>query len=66
MKYKYGLEKNVTLELEKYLIGTSSTRSSSSLTTNSGTGATAFACGLKSYNCVIGMDSNRKPSWQCI
>lgn len=52
---------NETLVLDKYLIGQSRTRSSSSLITDSAAGATAFSCGLKSYNGAIGVDSNKDP-----
>ncbi|KAI5968689.1 PHO8 [Candida margitis] len=49
------------LVLDKYLIGSSRTRSSSSLITDSAAGATAFSCGLKSYNGAIGVDSGKTP-----
>lgn len=38
------------LTLDQHLIGSSRTRSTSSLITDSAAGATAFSCGLKSYN----------------
>ena len=41
------------LMLDKYQIGQSRTRSASSLITDSAAGATAFSCGLKSYNGAI-------------
>jgi len=41
------------LTLDKNLIGTSRTRSTSSLVTDSAAGATAFSCGLKSYNGAV-------------
>ncbi|KAI5955569.1 hypothetical protein KGF57_003702 [Candida theae] len=50
-----------TLVIDKYLIGSSRTRSSSSLITDSAAGATAFACGLKSYNGAIGVDPDKTP-----
>ena len=42
-----------TLLLDDYLIGQSRTRSTSSLVTDSAAGATAFSCGIKSYNGAI-------------
>lgn len=50
-----------TLLLDRYLIGSSRTRSSSSLVTDSAAGATAFSCGLKSYNGAIGVDPSKNP-----
>ncbi len=41
------------LVLDEYLIGQSRTRSANSLVTDSAAGATAFSCGLKSYNGAI-------------
>lgn len=49
------------LTLDKHIIGNSRTRSSSSLVTDSAAGATAFSCGLKSYNGAIGVDPNSDP-----
>lgn len=49
------------LELERHLIGVSRTRSNSSLITDSAAGATAFSCGLKTYNEAVGVDSDKKP-----
>jgi alkaline phosphatase len=43
------------LVLDRYFIGSSRTRSTSSLVTDSAAGATAFSCGLKSYNGAIAM-----------
>ncbi|KAF9963579.1 hypothetical protein BGZ70_007325 [Mortierella alpina] len=40
--------------LDKILVGSSRTRSSNSLVTDSAAGATAFACALKTYNGAIG------------
>ncbi|GAB7337312.1 hypothetical protein MBLNU457_g2671t1 [Dothideomycetes sp. NU457] len=48
-----GLPFSDTLGIDKQLIGQSRTRSSSSLVTDSAAGATAFSCGLKSYNGAI-------------
>jgi len=44
-----------TLTLDKHFWGSSRTRSSSSFVTDSAAGATAFSCGLKSYNTAISM-----------
>lgn len=41
--------------------GMSKTYSASHLVTDSGAGATAFACGCKTYNLAIGMDQHKKP-----
>ncbi|CAK7263341.1 vacuolar alkaline phosphatase [Sporothrix epigloea] len=46
---------NDTLSLDRHFWGTSRTRSSNSLVTDSAAGATAFSCGLKSYNGAISM-----------
>ncbi|KXJ88798.1 alkaline phosphatase [Microdochium bolleyi] len=48
-----GLEYGDTLTLDKHFWGSSRTRSSSSLVTDSAAGATAFSCGKKSYNGAI-------------
>lgn len=48
-----GLEYDDTLALDKHFWGTSRTRSSNRLVTDSAAGATAFACGEKSYNGAI-------------
>lgn len=47
------------LTIDKYLTGSSRTRSSSSLVTDSAAGATAFSCALKSYNGAIGVDPHK-------
>ena len=52
---------NTQLPLDTILVGSSRTRSSSSLVTDSAAGATAFACALKSYNGAIGVDSAGVP-----
>ena len=44
-----------TLALDRHFWGTSRTRSSSKLVTDSAAGATAFSCGKKSYNGAISM-----------
>ncbi|KAL8733427.1 MAG: hypothetical protein Q9181_003574 [Wetmoreana brouardii] len=56
-----GLPIDNTLVLDDHLIGSSRTRSSSSLVTDSAAGATAFSCGKKSYNGAISVLPNRDP-----
>lgn len=51
---------DLLLELDRYLVGTSRTRSSSSLITDSAAGATAFSCALKSYNGAISVDPHQR------
>lgn len=60
-QYTQDLPMDDVLNLDKYLIGSSRTRSSSSLITDSAAGATAFSCGLKSYNGAIGVNSEKNP-----
>lgn len=56
-----GLPIDDVLVLDRHLIGTSRTRSTSSLITDSAAGATAFACGLKSYNGAISVLPDHTP-----
>ncbi|KAL9597000.1 MAG: hypothetical protein Q9219_005426 [cf. Caloplaca sp. 3 TL-2023] len=56
-----GLPVDDVLVLDDHLIGTSRTRSTSSLITDSAAGATAFSCGQKSYNGAISVLPNRDP-----
>ncbi|KAI9894106.1 MAG: hypothetical protein M1814_004877 [Vezdaea aestivalis] len=49
------------LVLDSFLIGSSRTRSSSSLITDSAAGATAFSCGKKSYNGAISVLPDHTP-----
>lgn len=44
------------LPLDEILVGSSRTRSSDSLVTDSAAGATAFSCGFKTYNGAIGVE----------
>ncbi|CCH43122.1 Repressible alkaline phosphatase [Wickerhamomyces ciferrii] len=60
-QYRDNLTIDDILELDKYLIGSSRTRSSSSLITDSAAGATAFSCAMKSYNSAIGVDPDSNP-----
>lgn len=50
-----------TLVLDQHFWGTSRTRSSNSLVTDSAAGATAFSCGRKSYNGAISMLPDAQP-----
>lgn len=56
-----GLPADDTLTLDHHFWGTSRTRSSSSLVTDSAAGATAFSCGRKSYNGAIAVDPHGRP-----
>ncbi|KAL4962299.1 alkaline phosphatase [Aspergillus stella-maris] len=56
-----GLPVDDTLVLDKHILGTSRTRSSSSLVTDSAAGATAFSCGFKSYNGAISVLPDHSP-----
>ena len=60
-QFRDNLPINDVLTLDKHLIGSSRTRSSSSLVTDSAAGATAFSCGLKSYNGAIGVGPDKEP-----
>lgn len=59
-----GLQRaaNFQLPLDKLLKGTIQTISGDSLITDSGAGATAYACGKKTYNGAIGVDLEGLPS----
>ncbi|KAI8323849.1 alkaline phosphatase-like protein [Martensiomyces pterosporus] len=56
-----GLPVGFQSPLDEILVGSSRTRSSSSLITDSAAGATAFSCGLKSYNGAIGVNDDKTP-----
>ena len=56
-----GLTFDHMLNLDEFFVGSSRTRSSNSLVTDSAAGATAFSCGLKTYNGAIGVDPNGQP-----
>ena len=60
-QFTRGLSYNHMLNLDAFFIGSSRTRSSNSLVTDSAAGATAFSCGLKTYNGAIGMDPEGNP-----
>lgn len=56
-----GLPMDDVLTLDQYFWGTSRTRSTNSLVTDSAAGATAFSCAHKSYNGAIGMLPGHRP-----
>ncbi|RDW94715.1 alkaline phosphatase [Coleophoma crateriformis] len=56
-----GLPIDDVLVLDQHFIGSSRTRSSNSLVTDSAAGATAFSCGNKSYNGAISMLPDHSP-----
>ncbi|KAL9613165.1 MAG: hypothetical protein Q9167_002285 [Letrouitia subvulpina] len=56
-----GLLGDDILVLDGHLIGSSRTRSTSSLITDSAAGATAFSCGKKSYNGAISVLPDHEP-----
>ncbi|OJD11039.1 hypothetical protein AJ78_08109 [Emergomyces pasteurianus Ep9510] len=60
-QFDSNLPLNDVLVLDQHLIGTSRTRSSSSLITDSAAGATAFSCGKKSYNGAISVLPDHTP-----
>ena len=60
-QFRDKLAINDILTLDQYLIGSSRTRSSSSLVTDSAAGATAFSCARKSYNGAIGVAADKTP-----
>ena len=60
-QYTDALPIDDVLVLDGHHIGSSRTRSSSSLVTDSAAGATAFSCGFKSYNGAISMLPDHTP-----
>lgn len=56
-----GLPVEDVLVMDQHLIGSSRTRSTSSLITDSAAGATAFSCGMKSYNGAISVLPDHSP-----
>jgi alkaline phosphatase len=60
-QFESGLAPSDVLVLDKHLIGSSRTRSTNSLVTDSAAGATAFSCGLKSYNGAISILDDQSP-----
>jgi alkaline phosphatase len=61
MQFQNGAPFGEQLVLDQHLIGQSRTRSSSSLITDSAAGATAFSCGMKSYNGAISVTPDHEP-----
>ncbi|KAF9149445.1 hypothetical protein BG015_008756 [Linnemannia schmuckeri] len=59
--YKNNITEGGFTSLDEMLIGTSRTRSSDSLVTDSASGATAFSCALKTYNAAIAVDPAGNP-----
>lgn len=60
-QYRDTLDYDDILTLDKHLIGSSRTRSSDSLVTDSAAGATAFSCSKKTFNNGVAVDSDNKP-----
>ncbi|MCJ1419752.1 hypothetical protein MMC32_006108 [Xylographa parallela] len=60
-QFESGLPPDDILVLDQHLIGSSRTRSTSSLITDSAAGATAFSCGHKSYNGAISVLPDHTP-----
>jgi len=60
-QFESGLPPDDILVLDRHLIGSSRTRSTSSLITDSAAGATAFSCGFKSYNGAISVLPDQSP-----
>ena len=60
-QFTSGLPIDDILVLDEHLIGSSRTRSTSSLVTDSAAGATAFSCGFKSYNGAISVLPDHSP-----
>ncbi|CAG8703675.1 7361_t:CDS:10, partial [Dentiscutata erythropus] len=60
-QYINDLSYNYTTPLDRILVGSSRTRSSDSLVTDSAAGATAFSCIKKTYNGGIAVDPDKAP-----
>lgn len=56
-----GLPVDEVLVLDRHHVGSSRTRSTSNLVTDSAAGATAFSCGFKSYNGAISVLPDHSP-----
>lgn len=61
VKVRNHLDSDEQLFLDQYLLGTSRTRSSNSFITDSAAGATAFSCGIHTYNNAVAVDDNQRP-----
>ncbi|KAG0282329.1 hypothetical protein BGZ96_000590 [Linnemannia gamsii] len=60
-QYRGKFPEDKLTSLDKILVGTSRTRSSDSLVSDSAAGATAFSCAMKTYNGAIGVDPTGNP-----
>jgi alkaline phosphatase len=60
-QFQYNLPFGEQLTIDQHFIGQSRTRSTSSLVTDSAAGATAFSCGIKSYNGAISVLDDHSP-----
>src|SRR5699024_1267008 len=60
-QYESGLPIDDVMTLDKQHIAASRTKSSASLLTDSAAGATAFSCGMKSYNGAISVLPDHSP-----
>jgi alkaline phosphatase len=60
-QYSNNYSVGYQLPLDTILVGSSRTRSASSLVTDSAAGATAFSCMLKTYNGAIAVDVDGRP-----
>ncbi|KAI8587545.1 alkaline phosphatase [Geranomyces variabilis] len=60
-QYTHGVPEGHQLPLDTILVGSSRTRSSDSFVTDSAAGATAFSCGIKTYNGAIAVNPEQKP-----
>uniref|UniRef100_A0A1D1YJG2 Alkaline phosphatase n=1 Tax=Anthurium amnicola TaxID=1678845 RepID=A0A1D1YJG2_9ARAE len=60
-QYVKNLNYDYITPLDEILVGSSRTRSSDSLVTDSAAGATAFACAIKTYNGAIGVNPEEVP-----
>ncbi|KAI8823967.1 alkaline phosphatase [Fimicolochytrium jonesii] len=60
-QYTENVPFDTKLPLDTILVGSSRTQSSDSFVTDSAAGATAFACGIKTYNGAIAVNTEQKP-----
>lgn len=60
-QFTEGLPVDDVLVLDRHHVGSSRTRSTSNLVTDSAAGATAFSCGFKSYNGAISVLPDHSP-----
>ncbi|KAJ3019177.1 hypothetical protein HKX48_002311 [Thoreauomyces humboldtii] len=60
-QYTHDVPESHQLPLDTILVGAARTRSSDSFVTDSAAGATAYACGIKTYNGAIGVNPEHKP-----